>query len=83
MEKGLDGRGAMPLHQSLTSAPTLGVPPAPDGQRQAEHLCLQGRCLETSTSWYLEKSQETGSSQEGAFRHDKRPGGLGQKRHRR
>lgn len=73
----------MPLHQSLTSAPTPGALLAPDRQRQAEHLCLWGRCLETRTAWCLEKSQETGSSQEGAFRHGRRLGGVGQKRHHR
>lgn len=72
------GGGRAPAPEAHIRTRPRGIP-APDGQRQAEHLCLWGRCLETSTAWCLEKSQETGSSQDGAFRHVR--GSGGQRRH--
>lgn len=68
--------GGVPLHQRLTSVPTPGVSQLQMGQ---DKLCLWGRCLETSTAWCLEKSQETGSSQDRAFRCVR--GSGGQRRH--
>lgn len=52
----------------LTSLLIPGALTAPDGQRQAKHLCLWGRCPK--------RSQESASSQEGAFRHIRGPGGT-------